>query len=339
MTHRFPIKEIARQAGVGTATVDRVLNGRDHVSPQSRLRVAAAIKELTAQEGQLAARGRRLFFDFVIEAPHRFAREVRTAAEAVLPHIGSAVCRLRFFTQDTIEDDDVVQMLNRIQKRGSHGVCLKARDRPKIRAAVDRLVAAGIPVVTHVTDIGGTARLTYVGLDNAGAGRTAAYLMARGLTGQAGTVLATRSHASFLGEEERYLAFIDRLVVIQPQLNVVLVDGISGAGHLAAQRLEDAVADLPDLCAVYSMGGGNLAILDALAQHNRRVGMYIGHDLDRDNRAMVSDHRIDFVLHHDLRVDMSNVFASFLGHHRIKAPLQQPISTVQIITPENVPPI
>jgi LacI family transcriptional regulator len=87
------------------------------------------------------------------------------------------------------------------------------------------------------------------------------------------------------------------------------------------------------------MGGGNLAILDALAQHNRRVGVYIGHDLDRDNRAMVSDRRIDFVLHHDLRVDMSNVFASFLGHHRIKVPPQQPISTVQIITPENVPPI
>lgn len=60
MTHRFPIKEIARQAGLGTATVDRVLNGRAHVSPQTKLRVKAAIEESKTQETQLAARGRRL---------------------------------------------------------------------------------------------------------------------------------------------------------------------------------------------------------------------------------------------------------------------------------------
>ncbi|MEM1237840.1 MAG: LacI family DNA-binding transcriptional regulator [Pseudomonadota bacterium] len=99
MTHRFPIKEIARQAGLGTATVDRVLNGRAHVSAQTRLRVEAAIGELEGQEAQLAARGRRLFFDFVVEAPARFSREVKAAAEGILPQIGTAVCRPRFLLQ------------------------------------------------------------------------------------------------------------------------------------------------------------------------------------------------------------------------------------------------
>ena len=103
MTHRFPIKEIARQAGLGTATVDRVLNGRAHVSPQTKLRVTVALEELKAQEAQLAARGRRLFFDFVVEAPARFSREVKAAAEAIVPKIGTAVCRPRFLLQDIIE--------------------------------------------------------------------------------------------------------------------------------------------------------------------------------------------------------------------------------------------
>ena len=178
MTHRFPIKEIARQAGLGTATVDRVLNGRAHVSPQTRLRVSAAIDELTEQEAQLAARGRRLFFDFVVEAPSRFSREVRRAAEAILPQIGPAACRPRFLLQEIMEEDEVLRALQRILKRGSHGVCLKARDTIRIREAVNGLLAAKIPVVTLVTDIGGTDRLTYVGLDNAGAGRTAAFLVA-----------------------------------------------------------------------------------------------------------------------------------------------------------------
>lgn len=61
MTHRFPIKEIAIQAGLSTATIDCVLNDRPHVSPQTTARVAAAIEELKIQETQLSARGRRLF--------------------------------------------------------------------------------------------------------------------------------------------------------------------------------------------------------------------------------------------------------------------------------------
>ena len=54
MTHRFPIKEIALQAGLSTATVDRVLNGRAHVSAQTKARVAAAVGELEGQEAQLS---------------------------------------------------------------------------------------------------------------------------------------------------------------------------------------------------------------------------------------------------------------------------------------------
>ena len=92
MTHRFPLKEIARQAGLGTATVDRAINDRAHVSPQTKARVSAAIAELEGQEAQLVARGRRMFFDFVIEAPTRFSREVHKAAEQVLTHVGAAVC-------------------------------------------------------------------------------------------------------------------------------------------------------------------------------------------------------------------------------------------------------
>ena len=50
MTHRFPIKEIAAQAGISTATVDRAINNRPHVSPQTQSRVKRALQELENQE-------------------------------------------------------------------------------------------------------------------------------------------------------------------------------------------------------------------------------------------------------------------------------------------------
>lgn len=323
---------------MGTATVDRVLNARAHVSPQTKLRVTAAIEELKVQEAQLGARGRRLFFDFVVEAPSRFSREVKTAAEAVLPQIALAVCRPRFMQQEIMEENDVVAALKRIQKRGSHGVCLKAKDTPKIRSAVNELSKAKIPVVTLVTDIAETQRLSYVGLDNAGAGRTAAFLIASALGDGTGTVLATRSHERFLGEEERETAFIQTLAKRCPQLRVVKVQGGSGVGFETSKLLSGIVTGISDLRAVYSMGGGNRAMLDMLSHHGIKPDVFVAHDLDHENRSLILDHKLDFILHHDLQTDIKNAFGTFLNYHRVSIGSEDvPISTVQVLTPENIP--
>ena len=339
MTHRFPIKEVARQSGLSTATVDRVINNRANVSPQTKARVAAAISELEGQEVQLAARGRRLFFDFVIEAPTRFSREVQQAAEQVLPSIGSAVCRLRFQTQETMTEDDVTAALSRIAKRGSHGVCIKARDLPIISAAVNQLIASGIPVVTLVTDLNTTKRLAYVGLDNQSAGRTAAYLIARTIGDGDGTVLTSRSNDRFLGEEEREVAFKETLVRLCPRLRIIDASGGSGVHGETSRIMQSVIAGLDEVRAVYSMGGGNTAILNALDQNASLPDIYVAHDLDNDNRRLIEDGRLSFVLHHDLREDLLNVFQAFLHHHKLMVmPVHTSVSHIQVVTPENIPP-
>lgn len=338
MTHRFPLKEIARQSGLSTATIDRAINGRVHVSPQTKARVTAAISELEGQEAQLSARGRRMFFDFVIEAPNRFSREIKRAAEDVLPRIGIAVCRPRFVMHEIMDEVDVLQVLARIAKRGSHGVCLKVRDVPAVRAAVDELVASGIPVITLVTDLTATQRIAYVGLDNQSAGRTAAYLISKTVGDVTGTVLTSRSNDRFLGEEEREAAFKLTLKRLCPKLRMVDVSGGRGVLHETSSGLHGAVDDLDHLCAVYSMGGGNHTILNALEQNGLRPDIFMAHDLDKDNRALMKAGRLSFVLHHDLGVDLENVFHAFLYNHKLtKVPLMTAISNVQVVTPQNVP--
>ncbi|MEY8120779.1 MULTISPECIES: LacI family DNA-binding transcriptional regulator [unclassified Falsihalocynthiibacter] len=339
MTHRFPLKEIARQSGLSTATVDRAINNRANVSPQTKARVAAAISELEGQEGQLTAHGRRLFFDFVIEAPSRFSREVQQAAEQVLPRVANAVCRPRFLAQEIMGGNDVVAALSRIAKRGSHGVCLKARDLPTIRAAVDQLIASGIPVVTLVTDLTTTKRIAYVGLDNQSAGRTAAYLIAKTVGEGAGTVLTSKSSGLFLGEEEREVAFRATLNRLCPNLRIIDASGGSGVHFETSRIMQNVVADFDQLRAVYSMGGGNTTILEILEQNGALPDIYVAHDLDSENRRLIENGCISFVLHHDLRVDLQNVFHAFLHHHKLMLdPLHTTISHIQVVTPENIPP-
>jgi LacI family transcriptional regulator len=218
-------------------------------------------------------------------------------------------------------------------------VCIKARDVPAVRVAVDKLIASGIPVVTLVTDLTETGRIAYVGLDNQSAGRTAAYLIAKTIGDGVGTVLTLRSNDRFLGEEEREAAFTQTLTRLCPQLRIVDVSGGSGVHFETSRLMHQVVKNLDYLRAVYSMGGGNHTILDVLKQNRLQPDIYVAHDLDKDNRALIADGQISFVLHHDLCRDLENVFQAFLHDHKLIAdrPVAM-ISNIQVVTPENIPP-
>jgi LacI family transcriptional regulator len=75
------------------------------------------------------------------------------------------------------------------------------------------------------------------------------------------------------------------------------IDGATGALVRGAGRH-------PGIAAVYSIGGGNAAIVQAFAQAGRPCQVFIGHDLDADNVALLKSGAIQAVLHHDLGQDM-----------------------------------
>lgn len=337
MTHRFPIKEIARQAGLGTATIDRVLNNRGNVSPQTRNRVAVALQELTSQEMQLSAKGRRLIFDIIAEAPHRFSREIQIAAQAAARAVPDAAIRLRFQFKEIMSETDTLSALARIAKTGSHGICLKARDTQAVRDMIAALDRIRIPVFTLVTDLPGSERKGYFGLDNAEAGRTAAFLLAQSQPDQGATILCTRSQDSFFGESERFTAFRNLIQAVKPHVHLIDVTGGAGLSNPTAARLKDVLLCGVRITAVYSMGGGNAAILQALADNRQRPDLFVAHDLDRENRQLLAQGAISFVLHHDLNKDMATLFDAAISKMINKPNRINGSSDVQIITRFNLP--
>ena len=88
MGHPYPIREIARQAGVGEATVDRVLNNRAGVRASTAARVQQAIVDLDRQQTQLKLTGRSFIVDVLMHTPDRFSSAIKDALERALALAG-----------------------------------------------------------------------------------------------------------------------------------------------------------------------------------------------------------------------------------------------------------
>ncbi|MEI1252268.1 LacI family DNA-binding transcriptional regulator [Rhizobium aouanii] len=339
MAHLFLVKDIAFQAGLSTATVDRVLNGRPGVRRQTEMRVKAAIAELEKQQPGAMGSGRMLAIDIVMETPQRFSDAVRAAFEAEMATFLPGIFRCRFHFAEVMKPAELAQLLDRIRLRGTHGIVLKAPDVTEVAAAVARADAAGIPVVTLVTDLPNSARIAYAGADNRAAGETAAYLIGEFLGSDGGgKVLVTLSSGRFRGEEEREIGFRRVIRARYPDIGITEISEGHGTDVATGTLATAALAADPAINAVYSIGGGNRAVLAAFDMAERPVRVFVAHDLDADNRALLAARRIGFVLHHDLKTDARSAFRAIMSRATALPRTVTPsLSSVEIVTPYNMP--
>ncbi|GAC66698.1 putative LacI family transcriptional regulator [Gordonia soli NBRC 108243] len=332
------MREIARQAGVSEATVDRVLHERPGVREGTVLQVRQAIADLDRQRTQLRLSGRRFMVDLVMDTPKRFSALVRAAWEQELPNLRPAVFRVRHHLRETWPVDELVDQLDDIGRRGSSGVILKAPDTREVADAIARLTARRIPVVTLVTDVPMSTRIAYVGMDNRAAGATAAHLVCQWLRHVDGQVLVITSSERFRGEEEREMGFRSTMRALDPRRGIVDIPESDGFDATCRTLVGRALADHPDLVAVYSIGGGNNGIVDAFTSANRCCEVFIGHDLGDANRSLLLSGHMTAVIHHDLRADVRHAAQSIMGFHgAIPAPHRPGTSEIAVVTPYNLP--
>lgn len=338
MAHDYLVKDIAFQAGLSTATVDRVINSRPGVRRQTVARVEAAIEELRQQENAASLSGRVQVFDVVMEAPDRFTSAVRRAFEAEARTFLPIAIRMRLHFAEQMRDAELTRLMTRIRNRGSHGVVLKAPDTSVIRDEVDAMAKAGIPVVTLVTDLPGSARLAYAGSDNRMAGETAAYLIGSRIGETGGTVLVTLSSSRFKGEEERESAFRQMVRERYPALDIHEISEGYGKDWATGAQVRKALTGQDDIRAVYSIGGGNRAIIEAFEAAGRPPPVYVAHDLDEDNLGLLRQEKLSYVLHHNLNADASAAFVTLLQAGNALPKTKRPaLSPLVIITPFNIP--
>lgn len=261
------LQDVAREAGVSLATVDRVLNGRAGVRERTVQRVQAAVQRLAYRPDPAAARlarPRPWRLAFLLPAgSNSFVALLRAELDALAPWLGEQRARAQVVLADAFSPTAAAQAIGALQGQCDAAI-LMVQDHPLVRAAIDELAAHGVAIVTLVSDVPAQGRAHFVGIDNVAAGRTAGTLLGRFVRKPSGRVGIVMGSRSLRDHAERLFGFQQVMAEEHPKLE--LLPPIEGQDR--SERTEPLVRELlqqhPDLAALYSIGAGNRGIQAAL---------------------------------------------------------------------------
>ncbi|MGZ9718943.1 LacI family DNA-binding transcriptional regulator [Rhizobium miluonense] len=291
---RTRIEDIAREAGVSKATVDRVIHNRGVVRKDTARKVAEAAHRVAYYasgliDRQLAIQLPELKLGFLLikekqEFYQSLSRELHAAVAARKDFRGKVV--IRYSPSQSPADFAVIMHELAMQ---SDVIACTAVNHSAVNEAALALRREGVPVFALLNDFARDAREAYIGLDNLKAGRLAAWMISTA-TRQRGKVAIFLGSNRWQGHELKETGF--RSYLRQADVDLQLLEPII---NLETRKLthETSLALLerhPDLRGIYVAGGGMEGAIAALreARAPGEVKLVVN-ELTSVSRAALSD--------------------------------------------------
>jgi LacI family transcriptional regulator len=294
MSRRPTIKDLAREAGVGVATVDRVLNGRAPVREETARKVAEAARRLDYHASGLIAQ--RLVADlpavhlgFVLhkekqEFYQNFAREIHAAVAARSDVRGRAT--VLFSPSQGPED-----FASLMRELGGEvdALASTAVNHHSVNRVVQELRDRGVATFSLLNDFAQGIRENYLGLNNMKVGRIAAWMIATAVR-RPGKIAVFVGGNRWHGHELRETGF--RSYFREAASGFTVLDTLV---NLETRQLTyEATLDLlyrhPDLAGIYVAGGGMEGAVAALRETRNpgKVALVVN-ELIADSRDALHD--------------------------------------------------
>lgn len=332
---RSTLTDVAREAGVSPATVDRVLNNRPGVRARTRAVVVETARRLGYLPDATGTAAGTIGLDFVLpEGTNSFVRTLAAQIEAqaaARPGLAVRVHMIEGFNPETLA------ATLRGLRGATDGVGLIALDHPAVREAMRTLADDGAPLVTLATDVLHVPRTAYVGIDNRQAGRLAGYVLGRLLGGRRAKVAMFAGSLSYRGHQEREMGFRHVLAEEFADLEIVelreMLDDRERAYAEAAALLDRH----PDLAGIYNIGAGNPGIARALRERGRaREVVFLGHELTDGSKPLLLDGTLDGVIDQNPRVEAREAL-NVLAHAVRRLAYEAHPPRLHIVFKENLP--
>lgn len=265
---KVTIEIIAKEANVSVGTVDRALNNRGRISPETRRRVLEIADRLNYHPNKAASalgRQHKLRIAAITPCtPEVFYRPIREGIEDALREIQDFGVKLDqlLYTSSNLEEQRL--LFETLDDSLYDGIVLNGPSMD-LTPYINKYVESGAAVITFNTDAPNSKRLFHVGANEVKSGRIAGEIMGRLMNGHGRIALLV---GSFPASQARIDGFLEALSMY-PDLSI--------AGYYACD--EDAVL-------TYS-------VVDSIMKQNPDIGGIFSNSATGSvmTGAWMSDHR------------------------------------------------
>ncbi|MFK0333762.1 LacI family DNA-binding transcriptional regulator [Rhizobium sp. NPDC090275] len=272
-------RDIAKEANVGTATVERVINGRGGVSDETAAKVVGAAARLGYGSRNLRLHHGSVRIEVILPRPdNSFFARLNRSYERIAQTLDRSITLHRTF----VNENDPVMIANHIANPMFRraGLIICARDDPRITQSLTSAKELGVEIVQVVTQCD-DGTIPYVGVDNYSMGRSAGHYLALLLTGREGSVVSVCHSTSYRNQRERVQGFSDYLAENSTEtLNFSHVMLGRDDDLLSAELFAEAVSRDSNIIGIYTAGGGDEGIgMFLQKRQGPRRPIWIGQDL------------------------------------------------------------
>jgi len=294
VANRTTIKDIAREAGVSVTTVDRAINGRGRVRPETLRKIAAAAQRV-GYHGMGIFRDRldkslpKIRLGFVLlkqsqEFYRNFAQEIEQAIAERTDIRGEALIRFSS-SQSPAEFAEILTELG----EDCDAIAGAAVNDQKLDRVVQNLKDKNVSVFSLLNDFAQGIRKNYVGLNNIKVGRLAAWLITKTVH-EPGKLAIFVGGNRWHGHDLREVGFRSFVRESGPRFSVLDTLVNLETRQVTYEATLDLLDRHPDLKGIYVAGGGMEGAIAALRErHAEPQVALIVNELTAESRAALID--------------------------------------------------
>lgn len=295
------IQQIAEKAGVSRGTVDRALNNRGRIDPEVARKVLQIAEEMGyvhKERKKHTAKKKTIRIGVVTQLAKasfmlEINRGIRQAAEELKDWGVEILLRESF----SVDEEEQVRAIEELAEEGIQGLALMPLECERVREKINWLIEEKkIPVVTFNSDIVGTRRSCFVGMDNRKSGQTAAGLMGL-MTGGSGKILIITGYFSNVVNNARVDGFVEEVKKSYPGLEIAGVQGSFDEDEEVERIITNSMRNISGISGIFVVSGGQAGVkkaFDSLKLENRPY--VIVYDQTPRNEKAVRENLVDFLI-------------------------------------------
>jgi len=294
MARKPTMKDVARHAGVGLATIDRVLNERGETSVDVIRRVIDAARTLGLRRHLPDPYQRQLAF--ILPPPDTdFRRRLLGKLETYRNRLDRSI-RVAIDFVDPGEPAQIASALAQV-RADAVAFCYWGQGDRAVQEAVDHMRGRGVAVFGLMHRPPGLLCDGYFGSDNEAAGRTAAFLAKGRLEEGRRSALVLTPVLDSAGPNGRITGFVTALRQHVPGAEVVDVVETRNNPALVRATVRRVLRHHDSLGMIYNIGSGSEGLVESLRERRAEGSIFaVAHELTAETQALLREHLLAFVL-------------------------------------------